>query len=424
MGKSRLPFLSIAAKVLTAFLLIVPIAASVKLPELMQRSDYLTAFYVAGKMVLEGHTAQLYPGAAAETLLNTPFNTFAHQFLNHLPECNTAIYMYSPLIAGLFVPFALLPPQASLIAWQLTSITALVLCAVMLASITKGKPLDLFLICSLCFAVFQTLLLGAIGISTGLLPLCGGYLLLMRKKYFLAGIVLALLLLKPQFLPTALLVAGALAFSGRPACAFGLASGLAGLSLFTVFCLSPPVFYHWILSLKLSDSIFTSPQYGYPVYLVTSLPAMILHLFPMGMRNAVKLPCYLMSAAIGLHALWLATKMIRSNSNEPQRILPFIMLVGVLVLPLVLPHFLFYDLCVLTLAAMIIFGHKWQDAAVEKEFKRLLVLAYVLVDTYMILYISPAHDWALPVVLVAGLLVVYARVVSLASRDPKIENLP
>jgi hypothetical protein len=412
-GKANLTFLSMARKALATFLLIVPLAASIKFSDLMQSSDYLTAFYVAGRMVLAGNADKLYPAVGASSLLVTPFNTFAHSVLAHMPAQIVAVYMYSPLIACIFVPFAMLPPEYSMFAWQLTSLAILAVSSALIGSLFKKDAVELFFISCLCCAVFQTLLIGAIGIGIGLLPLAGGYYLLMRKQYFYAGLAFALLLLKLQFLPAALLLAGALTLLKRPACALGLGAGVALLSLITALCLSPAVFMHWIASLKLSDTIFSDPSYGYPVYLVSSLPAMIMHLFPMEMRNVVKLPCYLMSAFIGLHALWFARALLKANIMELQRVIPHVMLIAIFVLPLVLPHFLFYDLCVLSLASMIVFGTDWQDDLLQKQLQNVIGFVFAFVGVYMVLYMSPLHAWAQSIVLVSGLCAAYVRVLLL-----------
>jgi hypothetical protein len=402
-------------KTLGVFLLVLPVCAAIGLPKVMECSDFMTSFYVAGQMVLSGKASDLYPSAQTTSLIFTAFNATAHQILHSLPQPYTAIYMYSPLIACLFAPLAFLSPQMAMIVWQLISIAALAGSAALLSAVTKDKFAKLFFVSLFFLPVLQTLLIGHIGLAMGVLPLAVGYFFLMRKQPLMAGLVWSILFLKPQFVPTVLLVVGSLLLTGRFKCSLGLAIGLVVLSVLSVFCLTPAVFHQWLLSLKLSDTIFSNPQYGYPVYLITSLPAAILHAFPMSMRNIVKLPSYALAAVIGLHALWLCYKLLKSNVDE-YRVLPYVMLLGMFVAPLVLPHFLAYDLCIFVPAAMICLGHRWQPVC-QFELKRLVIFVFVVVDVYVILFMSGLKALASPYVLVAFLIAAYARLLIVSRAD-------
>lgn len=382
----------------------------------MQRSDFLMTFYAAGHMVLTGQTANLYPAAGATSLLATSFNTIAHQLLPQLPADLVAVYMYSPLLACLFVPYALLTPQLALIAWQITSIAALAVCANLMAKACNARASKLLWLCLCCFPIYQTLFIGHLGIVLGLLPMCLGYFFLARKKPLLAGFMWSLLLLKPQFLPAVLLVAGVLALCGHFRCVIGLAAGSGLLVLLTFVCLPPGLLGQWIQSLKLSDTIFSNPHYGYSAYLVASLPAVILHLFPMSMRDAVKIPSYALSALIGLHALWLGRKLFKSYQLVA---LPNIMLLGVMVLPMVLPHFLFYDLCIVAVPIMMVFADMWTQKG-QAELRRWMIMVISAIDGYFVLFMSVDRQYVQPASLVAILAALYVLLLKFSFSKPSL----
>lgn len=134
------------------------------------------------------------------------------------------------------------------------------------------------------------------------MPLALGYGLLNRGKEVAGEWFGGALLLKPQFLPTALLVCGALFLSKRPKATIGFALGLLIFGLATVFALGPDSFVQWLNSFKMSDTIFAKAGYQFPAYMVVSLPAVIVQTFP-GLA-ATKIVAYGLAALIGLFALW------------------------------------------------------------------------------------------------------------------------
>jgi hypothetical protein len=379
----------------------------------MQRTDYLSHFYVAGRLVAEGRASDLYPDPSAPSFSTAPLNTFAHELLPHLPSGDTIVYMYSPLVAWVFAPFSLLSPSISMVAWQLTSIVALSACALLLASVNGRRFSDAFWMSLLCFPVFQTLLMGHLGITFGLLPLCAGYFCLLRQRPFWGGVAWSLLVLKPQFIPTVLLIVGALTLRGHLRCLLGFASGLVLLATLTAY-LAPGVGSKWLSAMKLDDAVFTNPQYWYPVYLVSSLPAAGLHLVPHHVRHVVKLLGYGLAALIGLHALWRSLRLMRAEASEfPSSSLPLIFLLGIGVLPLVVPHLLFYDLSILAVAGVVMSGSDWS----REETLRLRWISWLYllsVNAYLVLFMLISTRLAEPVLLVGVLVLLYARLLSVA----------
>jgi hypothetical protein len=393
------------------FLLVLPLIASVAYVELMQRSDFLLTFYIAGRMVIEGRALELYPAPGATTLLTTSFNSFAHHLFPKLPELTTAIYMYPPLTAVLFAPLGYLPPVASIVVWQILSMLSLGVCAFLYSSIAGKKWQDYFFNSVLFLPIFHTILIGHLGIVLGLLPVAVGYWCLIQGKPGWAGLIWSLLLLKPQFLPLVLLVIGSLFLIGRFRAALAFSIGALCLIIIAVGCLGQEVAHNWLGALKLSDQIFSDPRYGYPHYLVCSLPAAVLQTLPYGLRAGAKLILYGLAVAISAHALWLARKLCKKAAGEYLQAVPIVFALGGLVLPLVLPHYLFYDLSVLALVGMVIHGNKH---LADPFLRRDLLLAWLFVDAYLILFMFIKSQLAQPLALVAVLVILYYRMVKVS----------
>lgn len=390
----------VLSRIFSTFLLIVPIVAAVSQPKLMQGSDFTMTFYVAGRMILDGRAHDLYPALDATSLLTTQFNQYAHQILNALAVPTTAVYMYSPLTAAVFVPFGLLTPQWALITWQVLSIVAIAVCALCMKNLTLRAFGSFFWLSILFFPVFNTMLIGHLGIIFGMLPLTLGFFLLMQNRPLMAGFCLSLLILKPQFLPTALLIAGALALTGRARCTIGLLSGMAIIAVLAVVIFSPSVMLSWLHSFQLSDTIFSDARYGYPKYLVCSLPGVVVQTVPLAFSKVAKLVTYTLAAGIGLHALIFSRNLIKKQEDATAA-LPMVFLIGLVVLVLVLPHLLFYDLCVLSIAGMIVFGYRW--GAFDFQLRAHAIIGWLLCNLYMILWMFIRGPIAQPGLLVLGL---------------------
>lgn len=394
-------------------------------PTVVQVSDFLMTFYVAGRMVVEGKASQLYPDPAATSLVSTFFNSYTHQVLDQLPQGKVAVYMYPPLTAFLFQPLGLLTPPIALMVWQGLSVIAYAISVHLIAVLKHKDARKYFLISILFFPILQTLLLGHLAIVLGLLPLSLGYWLLMKERPFLSGLAFATLLLKPQFLPVGLLIATALVLNRHFKFCIAFVLGLLALVLTTIMSLGPDVSYRWILSLKLSDTIFSDPNYGYATYLVSSLPGAVLQILPFSLRSSAKLVLYPLALVIGCHALFLAWRLIKKAGDDYLTAIPFVILLGIFVLPLVLPHFLLYDLSILAIGAVIIYSNEWTK--IDRRLHRDLLLAWIFLDVYIpiaALAFVKMHA-LLPFVLLAGLVVLYVRILALCrAYGPNSAALP
>lgn len=148
------------------------------------------AFYTAGKIVLEGKSSQLYDAGLAIELQG--------QIQNQKPGQSTQFnpYLNPPFYALLFVPFALIPYPISPLLWMAFNLACFT-AAFWLLGIRKPKSYLLALTWLPAWAVIS------FGQNTflSLLILVCVYILWRQKKLFLAGLVLGLLLYKPQLLP-------------------------------------------------------------------------------------------------------------------------------------------------------------------------------------------------------------------------------
>ena len=310
-------------------------------------------FYVAGHLAATGRYNELYPSPGARSFIDSPFDKAAHKLLPHLPSTTTGAYMYTPLVAGLFAPFHWLDPNSAMLVWQVFSLFALAASALILAQVTRTKAGDIFFLSFLFAPVFLTLWAGQLGLAFGLFPLCLGYYLILRQKPFLAGIVWSLLLLKPQFFFPAAFVAIVSACTERFRLLIGMILGVIALVSFTVGLFSWPTTLQWVTSHQVSDAYFFSGLQGIPSHLITGLPANLMVLLPVASRQSVKLPLYTVAAAAWLYGVWFCRELNKLQGRAPCQI-SIALTIGVILASLTLPHLLYYDLCVLLPAGVLL----------------------------------------------------------------------
>jgi hypothetical protein len=397
---------------------------------MLANSDYLMTFHTAGWIAGHGQWQILYPGPGAATFHGEPFDLKAHELLPFLKDYSVAEYMYMPLSAFVFAPFALLPANLSLLAFQLFSLLTAYICSGLLGVSTKSKdsskPKDSsqqkdssepkresaasrallpFLALLVFLPAFLTLWIGQVGIIFGLFPLSLAYFLLVKKKDFAAGLILSLLSLKPQLLvPALFLVFGRLAVK-KFSLLFGLLSGLVGIFAANYLVLGSKLFGQWLQCLALSDRVYSDPAMGVPVRLATSLPRALLFSRPVEERLFLKPFIYAFAALLivaGLLVLWRACKTL---AEEDQVRLALIL--GSLALPCVVPHMFIYDLCVLAPAAyLILTDGSPSKASPFRHIRPFLLLLWLAVNLYCIMVMS-VPDWVSPLLLCSLMLLVY-----------------
>ena len=370
-----------------------------------QESDFIMTFYVAGQLVLAGRSEELYPARQADSFVNSPFDKAAHELLPHLPKESIGAYMYTPLVAGFFAPLSLAGANYSLLIWQALSVLALGFSCWLLARVTMTKPSEVFFLASLYAPVFLTLWAGQLGLGFGLAPLCAGYFLVLRQWPVAAGLVWSLLLFKPQYFLAAAFVALILALSGRYRTFAGMTLGLVILLGLTIIFFSPDLTLHWLQSHRVSDSIFSRGLHGIPAHLITGLPANLMILFPPEARAAVKWPLYGGAAVLWLVGLWFGVKLARLKLADPTWI-SLALVLGVLLCALTLPHLLYYDLCVLLPAGVLLLG-KNGPLPDDRAFRFIALIGWIVVSASLPLLLGYNEHKILPLTLELFLLALW-----------------
>lgn len=158
-------------------------------------------FYTAGRAYFTGNLPLLFDGQALTAALNHDFAAWLALPLNLHP------WVYPPIFLLLFLPFALLPPLASLIVFLVSGLTAALLAVRLYAR--AGTPYAIVaLSLLLCPAVPFNVMTGQNAFFVAALLVAGFGLL--RRAPVVAGILLGVLSFKPQLglmVPVALVAA-------------------------------------------------------------------------------------------------------------------------------------------------------------------------------------------------------------------------
>ena len=390
-----------------------PLLLTATNPVQFQQSDFVSAFYLAGRLVLTGRPLELYADRSSTSLMATPFNAYAHQTLSQFPQGATAIYMYPPLTAAVFAPLAGLTSTISMLAWQLISIAAFGACAYFLSARSDKRWDSLFFGGVLFLPVAQNILLGQLGLVLGLLPISLGYWLFLKGRPLWAGLSWSLLCLKPQFLPVVLLIVASLALANKWRCALGFLLGSLVLTAVSLNAFGPEVFRNWFMTLKMAATIYSDPQYTTPSHLVSSLTPAVIHALPLEWRAMAKPVLYAVGAIVGGHLLWFCRGLIKRAGTDYLSAIPFVLVLSITVMPLVLPYLLFYDLSIFAIAGMIIYCYEAMRK--QRVLIRDLTLAWIFIDVYLIVFMFVGPQFVQPLLLVLLLALIYKRILSMTS---------
>lgn len=337
----------------------------------MQNSDYQGAFWVAGKLALQNRFTDLYPPPGSNTFTGIAFDQEAHRLLPGMNKQLRPIYMYSPLNALLFAPFALFNSTISMCLWQILSLVAVPTGLLLLMPLTPAQEekrkaaLNLFWPAVLFLPVFYTVLVGQLGLIFGFLPLCLSYYFLNKKKDFAGGLAWAITMLKPQFMPCGLVLGLAFAIHKRFGFLTGLFTGTIIFVLLNIALFGPDVFMGWINCLKLSDRIFLIPEYHAPTHIVISPELAFLPFFSTEQQAGMLTVMRSISQIIRIASIAAISFVLGKRIPEAQR-LPLALLLVLLLEPLCSPHFLIYDLCVLLLPGTLLL-HKYGNNDGDKN---------------------------------------------------------
>jgi hypothetical protein len=397
------------------------IYSALYLPEAAESTDYVMTFYVAGHLAASGRATDLYPETNVLSFTGSPFDKAAHALLPHLPHNLTAAYMHSPLVAWIFSPLSRLAPNLSLLLWQGLSLVGLAICCGILAHVHDTKTSDILFLSFLLFPIFITLWIGQLSIVFGLLPLCTGFLLLMKSRPFLAGLAWSFVSLKPQYLPAVGLVGTALALAGRPHCLVGLVLGSAALLLANLVIFPQETTLKWLASFRAADASYSSGFYNVPIHLITSLPSNLLMLFPVDQRAALKLPLYALAAGLWLIALWQCWRLARTHLDQRAKIL-LMGLLAVVLLPLVPPHMLYYDLGLFLPSAIALRGRRPQMPE-EFHLRRLTLIISTGISLYFPFFLSLNPNAALPLGLVSLFLACFIVILAMTNRISRASRM-
>ncbi|MBX9692793.1 MAG: DUF2029 domain-containing protein [Cyanobacteria bacterium] len=385
-------------------------------PGSLHTSDFLVAFYTAGYLVATGQSADLYLTPGVTTFAYSPFSQTALALLLYAPRGLVAIWGYSPVNALVFVPFSFLSPQAAMILWQLTCVATLWLACMILGHLTtRYRGSELFWLCFLAAPIFQAIYMGQVAIPFGFLPLALGLFLLMSKrKDFVAGLALSATSFNPKYFPIAFAFTLLLLIKRRHLPLVGLLLGFAIFITANLTLFPTSVFHGWVHSMHVMENEFYDPFFvPPPPHLFASLPAAILIAVPAELRLSAKIPVYLLSVVIGSIVFWICIKFFRGGTKE-ELVMRVCFAILCFAVPILEPHLLAYDLTALVLSTILIIGSDWPPACREDLFM-LIAIVWIAIDVNFLLYSFCAIRLP-PFVLVAVLLELLRRLIIVMQR--------
>jgi Glycosyltransferase family 87 len=279
-------------------------------------TDFLSSFYTAASMLRHGDHAIYCSSclqAHAQQLFHVGSPIFQFQYDN------------PPLGAWLLQPLTFVTPQTALAAFLLLTGIAVGAAGWLLCRNVSRDPRRL-LIGVLAFASLPAAMTFAYGQWDGLLALAGtgAYVALQRDRQVLAGMLIAVLLLKPQLIwlvPIVVVIAG----SWRLLCGIMIGALVFGLSSIAILGWTDT--YQWVR--QISPNIVARTGLSLPHMLVS-----------FGATSSMVVASSAALAVIVTVALLIARSWLRSLTRQQQLSL------GLLVSMLAAPHLLSYDLII------------------------------------------------------------------------------
>lgn len=318
-------------------------------------TDFLSSFYSAADMLRRGNDA-IYCSSCLQSHAEKLFHTGSAVFLFQ--------YDNPPVGAWLLQPLTYLTPQTALAVFLLASLLAVSAAAWLMRSEITREPRRM-LIAVLAFASLPAAMTFAYGQWDGLLALvaAGAYVALGRSRQFAAGLLIAVVLFKPQLV---WLVPVVFAIAGSWRVLFGIILGGVAWALSSVAILGPSNTLLWLR--QISPNIVARTGLSVPHLMVS-----------FGASSTVVLAAAATLAFAVAIALVVARPRLRSLT--PQQLLS----IGLLVSMLAAPHLLSYDLIVL--APLIVL---W---AVDHE-RHALIATLVLSAAFLVDLVLPL-SWAI-----------------------------
>jgi hypothetical protein len=365
------------------------------------QTDFVSSFYIAGYIVSHKKAHDLYPEINATSFKDGAFDRICRELLPDFPKDKTGIYMYSPLLALLFSPFAQMSFTNALTLFQALSVLSLLIAAMLIKRMCSVNIsiISIFSLFFLFLPIAQTLWIGQLAIIFALLPLVFGWYLLEINKPFLAGLIWSIVFLKLQLFPLMMVLVFISFLLKQYKCLLGFLIGSISLILISFLCLSPEVFGQWLASFKHSEHLISGGSCTSPEYLTACLPGAIMYLLPDYLRNEYKWLIYGFCSIFILVNIYLASQICKKQLALKTK-LRLCLLISVLAMPLYIPRLLIYDLVLYVLPAALFL----LDNNSNLNYMKLLVSIYGLLISWQVFLIVVNTSQAHPITLLIGLL--------------------
>ncbi len=369
--------------------------------KLIEYLDFSHTFYIAGYLVSHNLTENLYLNPSNPDFTgDSGFHYYVHKLLPDLSKQMNTFFFYTPATALIFAPLSFLPLWQALFFWQSLSLLALNFSIKKITQAYQLESWNLVYRNILFFPVVITVLTGQVNLCLGILPLSLSYYFLKQKAYYKAGFMLGCTLLKPQYLPIALLVAGSYLLTKNAQVIFGMIVAVISMIIMVCGLIGPKVFATWLFSFKVFDSIFTVNNLAYSRKLISSFIGCFLVTVPDQLRENVRQVIYFLALLLSLSCLYYCHKLLKDNPNN----FPYIYILGIFIEPVISPHLLYYDLAIFTLASAIIYSLNNEVL----NFKKLILPIWVLINLDAIIIMLVDKAQVIPALIVQiGLLFSY-----------------
>lgn len=282
-------------------------------------------------------------------------------------------FINPPFTALLFVPFLKLGLINAYDVWLM--INSLLLSLFFYFSYQQIKPIKwywalLFVLCILTFVPIPTsLLLGQLSILLSLIMLLS-WIFLKNGYEFRSGLMLSLLLIKPQLLLLPFLF---VLIQKRKKLLYGMICGLIFLFSISYFLVG----WNGIITYAstLNAAFYGNTSYGIDLMSEHTIQTALLILFQTHSLNSIRIPWVLTIICIILPTLFIWSKKF-SSTSMPTSLQFALLIITVL---LTSPHTHFYDLSLLTVAAVILLSEIKKLKQKEKKFLiTFLILCYCI----------------------------------------------
>lgn len=387
-------------------------------PALAQRTDFLNCFYVAGTIALRGSFHELYPPLTADSQVGFDFARVAHSLLPYLPASSQPCWQYPPLDAQFLSMFAGLPSSTALLAWQIVSLCALSAVVYFLSQFSKIHWCVVVSLFIVFLPFFQTLKFGQQGIVLGLFPLCAALFLLHHQKPFIAGLIASLTLLTLKFLVLAGLISLVLVRTERRLL-MGLVAGCSILLGFMLVSIPVETCLQWLHNIHLSEKYFFEPHFVHSLSLYISLPALLILHFPIELRIFGKVFFYVL--ALGILAITMLIQWRSANSIQTlDQKLRIAFALGFYLMPMVQPHFLYYDLAGIMVANILIWDVS-ASYAISQKLRAIAITSTLVIDAYFIAFAVLNSNAFPPLMFTLVLSVIFSQLLIAINQIPQNE---